>query len=487
MYRIIYCLFIILLFLFGCRTEIVNGPKPVISWEMSGVRFSVFTDEVLTIVPNVAHTDETTTYQWFQNEELVGTDDHYTFCSENKGVFYIRIKVTNRFGFDEDEVKVTVEEKEETLIDSVPENDSVFRWKFPFNEINIPVGTDLKITPYIIENANNGKWSWSINGEKTENDKEFLIFRGDEEGDVKVQASLIGDSIKETKNIIIHVCPKAGTFKRTQKGERDVNRIYEYMPAPGHQVNGFILTNKDRLSFPADCTHEAACDSVLLFFKRGWSISLGGCGGYVIAGFDHSIIRKESGNELSIKGNPYDYQSEPGIIWVSQDVNGDGIPNDIWYELAGSEYATENHIQEYAITYYHPSRAHSATVWKDNKDRDGYVPYMSYWNKEDFYWVPWIARTEHTYYGTALKSRHTYIDGISLIPAYDWGYADNLGSDYNTSAGTGHYSISNARTWNGKEADLEFIDFVRIQTAQTGWTPNLGEISTEVYHIRSNE
>ena len=47
----------------------------------------------------------------------------------------------------------------------------------------------------------------------------------------------------------------------------------------------------------------------------------------------------------------------------------------------------------------------------------------------------------------------------------------------------GYYHIQQARTWDGKEANLEYIDFVKVQTAQTGWTPNLGDISTEIYYI----
>ena len=76
------------------------------------------------------------------------------------------------------------------------------------------------------------------------------------------------------------------------------------------------------------------------------------------------------------------------------------------------------------------------------------------------------------------------VGGISDIPPYDWGYADNLGDFIDGPAGKmGYYKISNARTWDGKPADLQYIDFIRIQTAQTGSTPNLGEISTEVYYI----
>lgn len=37
-----------------------------------------------------------------------------------------------------------------------------------------------------------------------------------------------------------------------------------------------------------------------------------------------------------------------------QDVNGDGLPNDEWYELKGSEYGKPETIQDYAVTYFRP-------------------------------------------------------------------------------------------------------------------------------------
>ena len=149
----------------------------------------------------------------------------------------------------------------------------------------------------------------------------------------------------------------------------------------------------------------------------------------MIAGFDHSV--ENSGDyDLVIRGNPFSYQSEPGIIWVSQDVNGDGLPNDPWYELAGSEYGTENSTLEYAITYYKPKSPRSHTAWKDCDGATGIVPYMSLWNTHAYYWQDWVEGTEHTYFGTRLKDTHTYESGYTMEPPYAWGYADNQGSDY---------------------------------------------------------
>jgi hypothetical protein len=72
-----------------------------------------------------------------------------------------------------------------------------------------------------------------------------------------------------------------------------------------------------------------------------------------------------------------------------------------------------------------------------------------------------------------------------IQPAYDWGYADNFSPVDHTSDGGNMnlIDIANAKTSAGEDAELEYIDFVKIQTAvntKSGW---LGENSTEVTGI----
>ena len=47
--------------------------------------------------------------------------------------------------------------------------------------------------------------------------------------------------------------------------------------------------------------------------------------------------------------------AEPGIVLVSKDTNGNGLEDDEWYELAGSEYNSPATTKNYTITYYRPS------------------------------------------------------------------------------------------------------------------------------------
>ncbi len=475
-----------ILCLAACSDDDASGPLPVITWNMSGARFKVLEGEVLSLVPDVANTDETTQYLWLREGTAVGTADNYSFCEEHAGEYYILFRVSNRFGTAEDELKVTVVERIGGQTDSIPDNDSVFAWRWPFTEMNIPVGRSIHLTPYCVENADGATYLWADNGTPVAGTMDY-VFTASEQGLHTLTLTLSIDTFQVSQDILLRVCPPAGTYRReaTARSQQMVTRIFEFVPAPGHQVNGYRLTGD---AFPANCSHEEACDTVLQHFLRGWSTSLGACGGYLVAGFDHSVA--VSGNyDLCIKGNPFDYQSEPGIIYVSQDVNGDGLPNDIWYELAGSEYGTESHTTGYAVTYYRPSQPHSATVWKDNKGGRGEIPYMSYWNPNPYYWQDWIDGSEKTYFGSCLASHVSYSGGISDLPPYPWGYADNLGSDYRngTLGRMGYYKVENARTWDGQPAALEYFDFVKVQTAITGATPNLGEASTEVYGIFATE
>ena len=75
---------------------------------------------------------------------------------------------------------------------------------------------------------------------------------------------------------------------------------------------------------------------------------------------------------------------------------------------------------------------------------------------------------------------------------FDWGYADNfsssdrLSSDSNSSGGANdnHFKISDAVRWDGSAANLQYVDFVKVQTgvcSKAGW---IGELSTEVLGVK---
>lgn len=188
-------------------------------------------------------------------------------------------------------------------------------------------------------------------------------------------------------------------------------------------------------------------------------------------------------------GNMFDGSSEAGIVWVMQDSNGNGLPDDEWYELKGSEWGTANHSQYHAITYTRSMTAGMGVQWRDEQGTMGRMARNSTHTQEHYYPM-WIKSLSHTYCGSMLKANVT-VDaaGKYVNNAYGWGYADNLGSDADSATSGNndgvkcHFKISNAVNADGSAASLQYIDFVKVQTAVHFSDSPLGEISTEVMNF----
>ena len=261
------------------------------------------------------------------------------------------------------------------------------------------------------------------------------------------------------------------------------NKVYEFIPAPGQFVNE---TNTAGYT-GTESTQEAAIAYAENRLATTSYVSLGGWGGYIVVGFDHSIENK-GGYDFSIIGNAFEGSSEPGIVWVMQDVNGNQLPDDEWYELKGSEYGKNGTIQDYAVTYYRPGGAKMATQWADNQGNVGEVDYLGGYHPQAYYYPLWIKEDSYTLYGTRLKSKTVESrPGFWENRSFEWGYADNVGDDMpskdnpNASSISNYFKISDAVNLDGSSANLTHIDFIKVQTgvnAKAGW---LGENSTEVY------
>ena len=136
-------------------------------------------------------------------------------------------------------------------------------------------------------------------------------------------------------------------------GTAEFNKVYTYLPGPGQFIN--------EAAEPA--TMEEAIAEAEKRLKSNLYVSLGGFGGFIVVGFDH-MVKNVDGYDFGIYGNAFDGSSEPGIVWVMQDSNGDGLPNDTWYELRGSETGKAETIQDYAVTYFRPEGPKQPVKWK---------------------------------------------------------------------------------------------------------------------------
>lgn len=291
-----------------------------------------------------------------------------------------------------------------------------------------------------------------------------------------------------------------------------ITRVFDYRPAPGQHVNTLP-------EWKAGDTQEDMNAKVLNSIGEGKDgmITLGGYGGYVVVGFNQPIVNRTGGRDVRITGNFYYWNqqpdptrrggnSEPGIVLVSYDQNNNGLPDDDWYELAGSEYAKTTTVKDYQMTYHKPS-AHTPVSdpdfayiidkehvkWADNQGKTGYIP-QNAWHKQSYY-PAWITDATLTFTGTLLPPNGVqyevtdegqaptggewYKPEFWALYPYAWGYADNA---ENTDDGS-TFDIDWAVDRQGNRVQLHRIDFIKVYTGVNqvcGW---LGETSTEITGI----
>lgn len=253
--------------------------------------------------------------------------------------------------------------------------------------------------------------------------------------------------------------PEAPIRPITDESNMYVTDLFDYSPAPGQFIN----------KAPGNL---ASAKGIL---RGKGMVTLGAWGGSIVLGFDHTVINNE-GEDIIIYNNAMANFAEPGIIYVMQDENGNGKPDDTWYELAGSEFGNDGYIRDYSVTYTRPNPATADVPWKDNRGRTGVVATNAF-HKQSYY-PEWIEDNEYTITGSLLSSKNIDMTNPSYISSapFDFGYADNT-------PGGDKIDISNAVDKGGKKVLLKGVDFIKIQTgiqANMGW---LGELSTEVLGV----
>lgn len=290
-----------------------------------------------------------------------------------------------------------------------------------------------------------------------------------------------------------------------------ITKVLDYRPAPGQFVNTMP-------EYEDGDTQETMNKKVLEAIgnnNRGL-ITLGGYGGYVIVGFDHTIENKSDVCDFRVLGNAFaantsanrggDGSCEAGIIMVAYDKNKNGVPDaDEWFEIAGSAYTqTESWYEEakkagndvniyknYDMTYFRPEsdpEKFTETIenyirWEANQGivKEGYKVKNIY-HKQSYY-PKWVKDDKITFSGTCLPQNgiNKGKDGSDyfILHQFAYGYADNA---TNNSDGS-KIDIDWAVDKDGNSVKLPGIDFIKIYTGinqENGW---IGECSTEVMGV----
>ena len=432
---------------------------------------------------SIRKTSLPTALSWMVNDEVVSQELAYTFTAETLGTYSISAKASNEDGSHSDSITIEV----------VNPEDMPFVWEFDRKEYHTVAGRKLRIAPSIQSEAEGVTYAWSVDGgESIITEEPHFTFVAESTGEYNITATATakrGDKdITITHNIVV-AAYEEGAYRREVSGssKADWSKVFDYTPAPGQFINELKTGGFDG----TQTTMEAAIAYAEQRMSNENWVSLGGFGGYIVVGFDHSIAN--SGDyDLGILGNSFAGSSEPGIVWVMQDENGDGEPNDTWYELAGSETGKAETVQNYAVTYYRPSGAGMPVQWSDNLGNHGEVDYLAQFHRQDYYYPLWIDTDSYTLTGTCLAPRNYDASGHGsywVNAEYEWGYADNFspidrvgeGDNSNAVANVNYFDISKAIDCDGEPINLEFIDFVKVQcgvNAKSGW---LGELSTEVF------
>ena len=339
----------------------------------------------------------------------------------------------------------------------------------------------------------NVTYAWLIDGKEVAQTKSFthtFTQTGTYQLTLKVSQGQTSFEFSYTVNVGYAALPET-----PKDASPYITKVLEYRPAPGQFVN----TMPQYKEGDTQATMNEKALNAIGNNTKGM-ITLGGYGGYVTVGFDHTIRNAKDANDFLVLGNAFENSSEPGIIKVAYDVNQNGQPDEEeWFEIAGSAHhdpkqetwyerakqagnIVETYL-DYSITYKKPAKEPTTNeekenyiFWEDNKGHKGYKV-MNQFHPQPYY-PQWIEEEQLVFTGTCLPQNgiNQGTDKNFVLPSFTYGYADNYPND----AAEAGIDIDWAVDKNGKPANLPGVDFIKIYTGvnqENGW---LGENSTEV-------
>jgi hypothetical protein len=338
-----------------------------------------------------------------------------------------------------------------------------------------------------IDPKTGGNFIWSINDSIISQDSQ-LDFISPVVKTYPLTLKIDVNGTVKTYNSKIIVKQETGTYSKY------ISNVFDFKPAIGQFINEIPeYENGDTLTKMLQKAKES------LVGGNSTMLTLGGFGGYVVFGFDHTVPNM-NGRDFKILGNafwgndasqPRSGSCEPGIIMVAYDRNKNGKPDDNeWYEIAGSEYFKNTTVKDYSITYFKPNENKPPVPgsefwqtdteyikWQDNLGNLGFKTKNTFHAQS--YYPMWLNDTSYSFTGTKLMNNYYDQSGTGSYwvgKSYDFGYADNAPNNDEAS----NIDISWAVDKTGKYVKLPGIDFVKIYTGvnqEAGW---LGEVSTEV-------
>ncbi len=222
---------------------------------------------------------------------------------------------------------------------------------------------------------------------------------------------------------------------------------------------------------------------------KSCTTSLGNFGGYVVYEFKNNILNSNShryGIDFMIYGNAFNggkTTQEPGQVYVSQ--NGTK-----WYALAGSEHYENDTLWDYSVTYNNTGE--KISTYTDSQGDSGAVSKttLSPYPDKDFYTTVTVPDDKITLSGILLAKQRTPSTANGILTSF--GYVDALKTKLSNEPsnpyienpvanGTdGQFDISWAVDEKGLPVKLDYIKYVKVQTATFIDGGAFGEKSTEI-------
>ena len=333
----------------------------------------------------------------------------------------------------------------------------------PADGFKVEIGDSLPLNPTVMNNVSS-IYTWSVNGEVVSSAKIFT-FTPLKIGTYTIQLKVSNEVGSDDKTILVTTFSNYSPY---------VTKVFDYLYAPGQEAS----------LIPADWKGSDFIGQPGTGSKT--YTSLGGWGGYIIAGFDHTI-KNGAGADFAVIVPP-GFFVEPAVVYVMYDANNDGIPNDgEWTEIKGSEYNNAETVHNYQVTYYKPvANGDGNVIWKDNQGNNGEL--IPGYGTASWWWNGYGTRTEVVFTGEKLPNAYSNIStqaGVQnweeLPGLFTFGYAKcYLDLDWNVSLNANLFDISNAVDQSGNPVNLPGITFIKVQSGVfqiAGW---LNEISPEV-------
>jgi hypothetical protein len=200
----------------------------------------------------------------------------------------------------------------------------------------------------------------------------------------------------------------------------------------------------------------------------GYGWSLGSAGGYEVWTVDHQP-------SYQINGNAFAAWLEAGVVWMQEDRNGNGLPDEMWYELRGGEDDSERKdliTRRYAVTYFKSGDHGSVNeynqlirkvYWADSRGRTGLIP--------GGFPTPWgVIGDWVTYTCTLLRDNGDITTGSYNLADLE-NYVDAIGNQFN---------VNWAMRADGTPITLSSVRFIKVQTAIFHYGGSFGDVSTEI-------